>query len=82
MGSGNSLHLVKWETIQKPLGGLGLKCMTDFNISLVAPNILKVLNKENIPWPGSPEIWQQPFAGWSQAGSDVLVLAEHLSLLS
>lgn len=52
MGSGNSLHLVKWETIQKPLvnGGLGLKCMTDFNISLVAPNILKVLNKENIPW--------------------------------
>lgn len=50
--SSKGMALIKWSTITLPkfAGGLGVKDLRFFNTSLLAPCILKILNKVNIPW--------------------------------
>lgn len=51
-GDGQAMHLISWDFLQrlKSMGGLGIKNLDAFSIALSAPNLLKLLNKENSPW--------------------------------
>lgn len=51
-GNSAGLHLLNWNSVKMPLklGGLGLKDLHAFRISLLALYVLKLLNKADLPW--------------------------------
>lgn len=46
------MALLMWSLVTQPKhdGGLGLKNLQSFSISLLGPSLLKLLNSANVPW--------------------------------
>lgn len=44
--------MLPWDTVTRPLaiGGLGLKHLGFFQLTLLGPSILRLLNQESAPW--------------------------------